>query len=218
MKQAIGMLLWLLLAVAAASVHDTAAAVRALEQQVIRLHILADSDSTADQTEKLLVRDAVLAHTAEWIPEGADYTAGCKALRTSLAEIRQTAEKALRDAGCKDPVTVSFGETAFPARSYGSFTLPAGRYQALSIRIGSAEGQNWWCIMYPSLCIPAAADTDLRDVLPEDACRLAERPAEFEVRLKCADFCTAAVRCLRSQLTNKVPPAESNWGSAPNPA
>ena len=207
MKQAIGMLLWLLLAIAAASVHETASARAALEQEVIRLHILADSDSTADQTDKLLVRDAVLALAAEQLPYDADAEAVCAALRASLPEIQQTAERTLREAGCTDPVRVSLGRTAFPARSYGRYTLPAGDYRALRIEIGSAAGQNWWCVMYPSLCIPAAEAQPPEECLSAEARDLAEHPEAFELRLKCADVCRAAVRLLHTQLTETETPA-----------
>lgn len=210
MKQAIGMLLWMLLAIAAASVHETAAAVRELEQNVIRLHILADSDSTADQTEKLLVRDAVLAFAADLLPADADYETSCALISAALPELGARTEQTLRKSGCTDAVTVSFGKTAFPARTYGDFTLPAGDYQALRIEIGSGKGQNWWCIMYPSLCIPAASDPAERsvsDVLPADACALAEHPAKFELRLKCADLCIAAADKLRAQLRKTETPA-----------
>ena len=210
MKQAIGMLLWMLLAIAAASVHETAAAVRELEQNVIRLHILADSDSTADQTEKLLVRDAVLAFAEKRLPADTDYETGCALISAALPEIRTLAEQTLRDSGCTDAVTVSFGENAFPARTYGDLTLPAGDYQALRIEIGSGKGQNWWCIMYPSLCIPAASDATAQTVsgiLPADACALAAHPAKFELRLKCADLCIAAADKLRAQFRKTETPA-----------
>lgn len=220
MKQSFRMLLLLLLAVAAASLYDTAAAKQALEQGVIRLHILADSDRTSDQTEKLLVRDAVMQHLQDWVPADADYDAACDAIRRSLPAIRQTAEHVLRDAGSSDPVAVSFGETPFPARSYGDFTLPAGDYQALRISIGSGSGQNWWCMMYPALCIPAAAEPDpkqddralLHGALPESACDIAEQPAKYEVRLKCVDALHAAVRLLREQLAEKPASPEQRSG------
>ena len=205
MKQAIGMLIWLLLAAAAASVYQTAESRRMLEQHVIRLHILANSDSTADQTDKLLVRDALLARADEWLPAGADDTAAGNVLTASLPAIRETAEQALRDAGCTDPVTASFGTEAFPERSYGQFTLPAGEYRSLRIEIGSGEGQNWWCVMYPSLCIPAASESAC--VLPEEASALTAHPENFELRLKCADVCVSALRRIRRALRDTEKPA-----------
>ena len=199
MKQAISMLLILLLAAAAANLGHTAQALSQIEQSVIRLHILADSDSTADQTNKLLVRDALLESAADWIPADADFAAGCTALRRQLPAIRKTAEDALRAAGCSDSVDVSLEETAFPARKYGEFTLPAGDYQALRVEIGKAEGQNWWCVMYPVMCIPAAEQKP-EEFLSEDACSLALHPEEYEIRLKCVDTARAAVRWIRQTI------------------
>ena len=205
MKQAIGMLLWLLLAAAAASVYQTAEARRMLEQRIIRLHILANSDTTADQMEKMLVRDAILARADAWIPAGADEAVCREALTASLGEIRETAEQTLRAAGCEDPVTVSFGTEVFPARSYGQYTLPAGEYSALRIEIGAGTGQNWWCVMYPSLCMPAVSDP--ADALPADALSLASKPESYELRLKCADVCVSAWRRLRRALRETEKPA-----------
>ena len=100
------------------------------------------------------------------------------------------------------------------------FTLPAGDYQALRISIGSGSGQNWWCMMYPALCIPAAAEPDpkqddralLHGALPESACDIAEQPAKYEVRLKCVDALHAAVRLLREQLAEKPASPEQRSG------
>ncbi|MBQ6039604.1 MAG: stage II sporulation protein R [Oscillospiraceae bacterium] len=211
MKQAIRMLLLLLLAGAAASLSGTEHALEGLEHSVIRLHILADSDSTADQTQKLLVRDAVLQQSGRWIPEKADFTAGCEAIKAALPQIQKTAEETLLKAGCSDSVKVSFSAADFPARSYGDLTLPAGTYQALRVEIGSAAGQNWWCVMYPALCIPAAAGAEScgfpDGVLPPDSAELAAEPERYEVRLKCVDAVRAAVRRIRSCFPETENPA-----------
>lgn len=211
MKQAMKMLLLLILAGAAASLSGTERALKGLEQSVIRLHILADSDSTADQTQKLLVRDAILQRSDKWIPEKADFSADCEAIRAVLPQIQKTAEEVLLAAGCSDPVKVSFGAADFPARSYGELTLPAGTYQALRVEIGSAAGQNWWCVMYPALCIPAASGTEscgLSDgVLPPESAALAAEPEKYEVRLKCVDAVRAAVRRVRSWFPDTESPA-----------
>lgn len=199
MKQAIAMLLILLLAAAAANLGQTAETLSQIEHSVIRLHILADSDSTADQTAKLLVRDALLQSAGEWIPENADFASGCAALRRQLAAIRETAEQTLRASGCPDAVNVTLEQTEFPARRYGDITLPAGEYQALRVEIGKAEGQNWWCVMYPAMCIPAAEQTPA-DILSDDACNMAMHPEEYEVRLKCVDTARAAIRWVQKSL------------------
>lgn len=198
MKKAIQMLIILLLAGAAVNIGQTGSALSEIEHSVIRLHILASSDSTADQTQKLLVRDALLEHASAWIPADADFSAGCEALRTRLPDIQRTAEQTLRAAGCEDTVTVSLTESAFPARQYGDVTLPEGQYQALRVEIGAAEGQNWWCVMYPALCIPAAS-VSAEDVLDADAYALVSNPEEYEVRLKCVELCRAVTRWVKSK-------------------
>ena len=197
MKYGIRMLLLLLLAAAAANLGHTAETLSQIEHSVIRLHILADSDETQDQTNKLLVRDALLRSAAEWIPGDADCASGCEALRRQLPEIQQTAEQTLRAAGSSDTVSVRLEETDFPARTYGQMTLPAGRYQALRIEIGRSEGQNWWCVMYPAMCIPAAAEPEPQQVLSSDAYNMTMHPEQYEIRLKCVDTARALLRKLR---------------------
>ena len=197
MKKAMQMFFALLLAFAAVNIGRTGAALSSLEHSVIRLHILANSDSTADQTEKLLVRDALLAQAADWIPAQADMAAGCAALEAHLPEIRQTAEQTLREAGCGDAVAVTLEKTAFPARTYGDLTLPAGEYEALRVKIGEAAGQNWWCVMYPALCVPAA-DADPAESLDDAAYALAAHPEEYEIRLKCVELFRAVSRWVQT--------------------
>lgn len=199
MKKAIQMLMILLLSAAAVNIGQTGSALSEIEHSVIRLHILANSNSTTDQTQKLLVRDALLTNASAWIPADADFTAGCEALRARLPEIQHTAEQTLRAAGCNDTVTVSFTETAFPARQYGDVTLPEGEYQALRVEIGKAEGQNWWCVMYPALCIPAAS-ASAEDVLDADAYDLATHPEDYEVQLKCVELCRAVTKWFKARI------------------
>ena len=214
MKQAIRMLLILLLAAAAANIGHTAETLSEIEHTVIRLHILADSDETDAQMQKLLVRDALLEHASDWIPADADFAAGCDALRKKLPEIRQTAQDTLYAAGSRKTVRVSLEQTVFPTRKYGSMTLPAGEYEALRVEIGSAEGQNWWCVMYPAMCIPASSETEAESVLPDDARDLALHPERYEVRLKCVDTARAVIRRVR-ELTEQAEAASPDRETAP---
>lgn len=190
----------LILAFCAANLHAAEKTLERVENGVIRLHVLADSDALDDQTNKLIVRDAILKHAEDWLPSGADRDTAVAALRDALPEIEETAEQALRGAGSADAVTVSLEQTDFPARTYGSVTLPAGRYQALRVEIGEAEGQNWWCVMYPQMCVPAASEQLLTDSLDDDACEMLTEPERYEVRLKCVDAWRAAVRWVRERL------------------
>lgn len=202
MKKALHTFAVLALAFATANIFQTGAALSSLEHSIIRLHILANSDSTADQTQKMLVRDALLAQASAWIPENADFSAGHAALQAHLPEIRQTAEQALRQSGCGDPVTVSLEQTAFPARTYGELTLPEGNYQALRVEIGAAEGQNWWCVMYPAMCIPAAAAPET--ALDAEAYDLAAHPEDYEIRLKCVELFRAVSKWAEQKIKSEV--------------
>ncbi len=128
--------------------RDTGALVCA---DTLRLHIRAESDSVADQSAKLHVRDAVLAYLdaacpAQNKPEALTWAA------QHLFELQLTARHALAKLGVRAPVRVQLVNMYFPTRRYGSGTLPAGRYDAVRIELGTGAGRNWWCVLYPGLC------------------------------------------------------------------
>lgn len=125
-----------------------------LRGSVLRLHILAQSDSEEDQRLKLKVRDALLE---SGVLGGAGSLEEAAVLaEEKLPEIVDIAETTLRENGCGYPVSAKVLEMSFDERTYGDITMPAGDYTALRICIGEAKGHNWWCVMYPPLCIPAA--------------------------------------------------------------
>ena len=128
---------------------------QALSEKLIRLHVVANSDSEADQAVKLQVRDAVLAVTQPLTAGEDPYGA----LAGALPEIQQAAEDCLATLGVTDPVAVSLGPEEFPTRVYESFALPAGQYTALRIEIGEGAGQNWWCVVFPPLCLGSVTET-----------------------------------------------------------
>ena len=129
---------------------------QAVYENVIRLHVIANSDSPVDQRLKLSVRDAVLALCAPQLCSCTD-RAQAEAVVASLSdEIQATAEKALRAEGCHDAVTVELGKEPYPEKRYERLCFPSGEYLSLRIRIGEAEGQNWWCVLFPPLCLSAA--------------------------------------------------------------
>ena len=125
---------------------------------VVRLHILANSDSTEDQTLKLTVRDAVTAAAADWPQTAADADEAEALARERLPQIRAIAQEAVAAAGYDYPVAVALTDTYFTTRQYDAVTLPAGVYRAVQVTIGEGKGQNWWCVMYPPLCVGGAAD------------------------------------------------------------
>ena len=127
----------------------------AVRRELIRLHVVAASDSEADQALKLRVRDAVLESLNCGMADVTDRTQAFAYLEENLTKIEKVAKEALLQQGCEDTVRVSLAEEAFPTREYETFSLPAGVYDALRIVIGEGEGQNWWCVVFPQLCIPA---------------------------------------------------------------
>ncbi len=147
------------------------------QEDVLRLHILANSDGEEDQRLKLLVRDRLLKESESWFTETEDKSSAEAVLQNRLAEISNIAADELQKQGNTQQVKVSLCRSDFSTRIYEDFTLPAGTYDTLRIELGTAEGRNWWCIIFPSLCIPAAAESDL----PADLLLLKTEP-KYEPR------------------------------------
>lgn len=131
---------------------------QALADRVVRLHILANSDSDEDQALKLQVRDRVLDRAAEILEASEDRAAAERALRAALPELESLAADEIARCGYDYPVTAELADTAFPTREYDGFALPAGRYLALRLVIGAGEGHNWWCVVFPPLCTAVSSD------------------------------------------------------------
>lgn len=132
--------------------------IKLLRNDLVRLHVVANSDSSEDQAAKLAVRDAVLEAiqgTVEQFPSAEEARAF---LGSHLTDIKAVAEAALKEAGLSHTVTVTLGEESFPTRDYDTFRLPAGIYNTLRLTIGEAQGKNWWCVLFPSLCVPASTE------------------------------------------------------------
>ncbi len=128
---------------------------RALADKLVRLHVVANSDSERDQAEKLMVRDAVLAVTEPLVQQAKEPRT---ALVQALPEIEAAAKACLAAKGSRHEVAVTLGKERFPTRYYESFALPAGVYPALRVTIGAGEGKNWWCVAFPSVCFCATAE------------------------------------------------------------
>ncbi len=169
-----------------------AVAVGALQQQdtgwrdkLIRLHVVANSDSKADQAQKLEVRDAVLA-AVEPVLDGVTDAAEAKTrLSGQLSALEQAANTVL--AGTGQTAVVTLERETFPLREYETFSLPAGEYEALRVTIGEGAGHNWWCVVYPSLCFAASTEelTDLAvsaGLTEEEAALLTGQQDGFVVR------------------------------------
>ncbi len=134
-----------------------------LREQIVRLHVVADSDSAEDQAVKLEVKDAIVTYLQEKLEGFTDIDQVKAYLSSHLEALKEVAEETLERLGVKDRVSVSFEEEAFPVRYYDTFKLPSGIYQSLRIRIGQAQGKNWWCVVFPTLCIPQTGE-EFQDV------------------------------------------------------
>ena len=121
-------------------------------ENLIRFHVLANSDSPEDQELKLKVRDKIIHTMAEELEKSRDINETREILRTHLHKIEEIAEEEIKSRGENYSVTASLGESIFPTKRYGNVVFPAGIYEALRIEIGEAKGQNWWCVMFPPLC------------------------------------------------------------------
>lgn len=151
----------------------------AIYDSVIRLHVLAHSDDACDQQHKLAVRDALLPIAAEQLADCTTRDAAAARLQTLLPTLDAAAEQTLRERGCDAPVTVTLGQERYPDRTYDGFCFPAGEYLSLRVMIGEAQGQNWWCVLFPSLCL-SAAEGGAQDV--EQACvAVGLTPAQYRV-------------------------------------
>ena len=129
-----------------------------LNENLIRLHVVANSDSETDQAIKLRVRDAVVKSLEADLKAISNVEAAKEYLQANLPKISAVANETLKAAGCDLEAAVSLCREAFDTRYYDTFTLPAGVYEALRITIGEGEGKNWWCVVFPSLCMPATTD------------------------------------------------------------
>ncbi len=123
-----------------------------IADKMVRLHVLANSDSEEDQRRKLLVKDAVFARTEELLRQAANREEAERMLERALPELQALAEDTLRADGRAEPVEVLLTDSSFSTRYYERFTLPAGEYRALRVHIGAGEGRNWWCVVFPPLC------------------------------------------------------------------
>lgn len=147
-----------------------------LAENLIRLHVIANSDSEEDQAIKLRVRDEILKYTGQALGNSRDIAASRTFVSENLESIRKVAENEIKKCGKEYCVKTYLGMYPFPTKKYGDVTLPAGNYEALRVVIGNGEGKNWWCVLFPPLCfvdathgeVPESVKQDLKNVLTED--------------------------------------------------
>ncbi len=129
-------------------------------ENAIRLHILAEDNTEKAQAVKLLVRDAILNECGELFSEKTDVDSASSAVCENLANIERIANRVLAENNAGYTATVEWGIESYPTRVYNDFSLPAGEYRSLRVKLGSANGNNWWCILFPPLCTGASTNKD----------------------------------------------------------
>ena len=152
---------------------------RDISQDILRFHVLANSDSQADQSVKLKVRDEIGRYMKGNMGQVENLKECIKETEEKLPEITRIAEEVLKREGFSYPASARVGTVDFPEKQYGSYTFPGGSYKALQITLGEGEGHNWWCVMYPNMCFAGS----VYEVVEEDAKRELKAvltPEEYE--------------------------------------
>ena len=169
------------------SVVSFASGCAEVRHDVLRLHIVGASDSEFDQSLKLKVRDAVLEKGGELFDGTVTADEAEKIITPRIDELKAVAEEVLKENGCDYKVDIQVGEEYFTTRCYENFTMPAGVYTAVRVNIGSAEGKNWWCVMFPPLCLPAAsADADA--FFTDEEMKIVSSSPRYEPRFKIVEI------------------------------
>ncbi|MGI6745608.1 MAG: Stage II sporulation protein R (spore_II_R) [Firmicutes bacterium ADurb.Bin300] len=169
-------------------VTSFASTANSVRSDCVRLHILANSDSDKDQSLKLKVRDVLLKSGEELFSGSVSPDDVKQELEKSKEKLISAAEKVILDEGFEYGVDIYFIEEYFTTRSYGEYTLPAGRYKAVKVVIGEGKGHNWWCVMFPPLCLPGFCETEKEVYLTENGSELIEENPKLEPRFKIVEW------------------------------
>ena len=168
------------------------AAASGLPEKLLRLRVVAESDSPDDQADKLLVRDAVLAALEPRIADCASLEEARAAALEALPQLAEAVGKALEKAGRPRPLTLRLGAEDCPLRAYETFTLPAGNYETLTVTLGDGEGHNWWCVVFPPLCLAAVGEDGEEDGEEWSVFSPAEQrlmtAGSVEIRFRCLEL------------------------------
>lgn len=161
-----------------------------LAGEVLRFHVLANSDSEEDQLLKMQVKEEVLRYMKQELPQSENAGQTKQWVKSHQKELEETARNTIRQHGYDYTVKAELATDMFPEKKYGDVTFPAGRYEALRIEIGDAEGQNWWCVLYPNLCfidavravVPEEGKQELKSVLADDEYEMVTATSKFRIK------------------------------------
>lgn len=168
---------------------------REIRESTLRLHILANSDSEFDQQVKLSVRDGILNDTAALFSRCATRSQLERQAERELPRIEASARGTLRRLGVEEPVKAELATMFFDTRVYNDVVMPAGRYRAVRVTLGEGKGKNWWCVLFPPLCVGAATEeiavtqpVEPPPGLGESSWRLVSQSGEYEIRFKLLEW------------------------------
>lgn len=159
-----------------------------IRENVVRLHIIANSDSKSDQELKLKIRDEILKLNGDIFENTKNYEEALLITEKNLPLFEKAANRIIRENGFSYRAVASIGDTYFETREYETFTLPAGTYKSLNIRLGKAAGKNWWCVVFPAVCIPPAADRDLSKSVNDEGVKITSNPQKYVMKFKAVEI------------------------------
>lgn len=173
-----------------------------IRNNVIRLHVLANSDSEEDQKVKLMVRDALLNSGTELFSGKVTVENAEGILKSQKDELTAIANKVLKDNGFNYTAYIYIIKEHFTTRSYEDFTLPAGEYLALKVILGKGEGENWWCVMFPPLCLPAATKTEnMNIIIGDEGAKIVQNYSKYEIRFKIVEVYEGIKNHFKNKIT-----------------
>lgn len=170
------------------SFADFDASCEELRHGVLRLHIIANSDSDEDQALKLKIRDRILQASDSLFETDKDLNGALKTAEENLSLYEEIANSVIAENGFNYKAEAKIGEAFFETRVYDDFTLPSGYYDSLIINIGKAKGKNWWCVIFPGVCVPTDNTAHLSDSVGENGTEIAENSQKYIIRFKTVEI------------------------------
>ena len=158
-----------------------------MRQNILRIHIIANSDSKADQEVKLKVRDALLKECGELFSDCESLEIAEEKAKENTDKFKNISERVLKENGFNYKSAAKIGKSFFDTREYEDFTLPAGYYNSLIITLGEGKGHNWWCVIYPSVCIGSSGEK-LEKAVSKKSSEIAENPQKYKIKFKAVEI------------------------------
>lgn len=170
------------------SFADFDASCEELRNGVLRLHIVANSNSKEDQSLKLQIRDRILEISDSVFETDSNLDEAIKTAKQNLAIYENKANEVIKEAGFNYTATARIGKAFFDTRVYDDFTLPSGYYDSLIIELGEAKGKNWWCVIFPGICVPTEKHAALSDSVGKKGTQIAENSNNYIIRFKTVEI------------------------------